>query len=254
MSPGPAVNNTSSTLPRSESPAPSAGSTHSLPRNTTASPALNRANNNSNKKGNSFQWPPSREVVTPTNTYISPHSRTSSPAPVAASPGTRSPAQTPTPILKTALVNNTQQQHQQQPQQQQHVQFKTEDTPSQQQQQFQQQQQMKHQQQVQQQKIQQQSIPIPVKVNTTNTASLHNPPPGPPAGLNGQNGVNGLNGQNGLNNGLNGQGGQGGQGGQAVSAPRRGRGVLQQQTPGMRVPMCGSCDLQIRGPFITAMG
>ena len=79
--------------------------------------------------------------------------------------------------------------------------------------------------------------------------SLHNPPPGPPAGLNGQNGVNGLNGQNGLNNGqngLNGQGGQVGQGGQAVSAPRRGRGVLQQQTPGMRVPMCGSCDLQIR--------
>ena len=85
--------------------------------------------------------------------------------------------------------------------------------------------------------------------------SLHNPPPGPPAGLNGQNGVNGLNGQNGLNNGQNGlngqggqsgQGGQGGQGGQAVSAPRRGRGVLQQQTPGMRVPMCGSCDLQIR--------
>merc|ERR1719410_988310 len=173
MSPGPAVNNTSSTLPRSESPAPSAGSTHSLPRNTTASPALNRANNNTNKKGNSFQWPPSREVVTPTNTYISPHSRTSSPAPVAASPGTRSPAQTPTPILKTALVNNTQQQHQQQqqPQQQQHVQFKTEDTPSQQQQQFQQQQQMKHQQQVQQQKVQQQSIPIPVKVNTTNNTS-----------------------------------------------------------------------------------
>ena len=79
--------------------------------------------------------------------------------------------------------------------------------------------------------------------------SLHNPPPGPPAGLNGQNGVSGLNGQNGLNNGqngLNGQGGQVGQGGQAVSAPRRGRGVLQQQTPGMRVPMCGSCDLQIR--------
>ena len=79
--------------------------------------------------------------------------------------------------------------------------------------------------------------------------SLHNPPPGPAAGLNGQNGVNGLNGQNGLNNGQNGhngQGGQSGQGGQAVSAPRRGRGVLQQQTPGMRVPMCGSCDLQIR--------
>jgi len=36
--------------------------------------------------------------------------------------------------------------------------------------------------------------------------------------------------------------------GQNVSAPRRGRGVLQQQQPGMRVPMCGSCDTQIRPP------
>ena len=34
--------------------------------------------------------------------------------------------------------------------------------------------------------------------------------------------------------------------GQNVSAPRRGRGVLQQQKPGMRVPMCGNCDNQIR--------
>jgi len=42
--------------------------------------------------------------------------------------------------------------------------------------------------------------------------------------------------------------------GQNVSAPRRGRGVLQQQKPGMRVPMCGYCDDQIRGPFITALG
>jgi len=42
--------------------------------------------------------------------------------------------------------------------------------------------------------------------------------------------------------------------GQNVSAPRRGRGVLQQQKPGMRTPMCGSCDQQIRGPFITALG
>lgn len=42
--------------------------------------------------------------------------------------------------------------------------------------------------------------------------------------------------------------------GQNVSAPRRGRGVLQQQQPGMRVPMCGSCNNQIRGPFITALG
>ncbi|XP_023320569.1 PDZ and LIM domain protein Zasp isoform X4 [Eurytemora carolleeae] len=42
--------------------------------------------------------------------------------------------------------------------------------------------------------------------------------------------------------------------GQNVSAPVRGRGVLTQQRPGMRVPMCGACDGQIRGPFITAMG
>jgi len=42
--------------------------------------------------------------------------------------------------------------------------------------------------------------------------------------------------------------------GQNVCAPRRGRGVLQQQKPGMRTPMCGGCQAQIRGPFITAMG
>ncbi len=34
--------------------------------------------------------------------------------------------------------------------------------------------------------------------------------------------------------------------GQNVSAPTRGRGVLTQQKPGMRVPMCGACDGQIR--------
>lgn len=34
--------------------------------------------------------------------------------------------------------------------------------------------------------------------------------------------------------------------GQNVSAPVRGRGVLTQQRPGMRVPMCGACDGQIR--------
>ena len=42
------------TIRRSESPAPAPGSTHSLPRNTTASPALNKANNNNitnSKKG-----------------------------------------------------------------------------------------------------------------------------------------------------------------------------------------------------------
>ncbi len=34
--------------------------------------------------------------------------------------------------------------------------------------------------------------------------------------------------------------------GQNVSAPTRGRGVLTQQKPGMRVPMCGACEGQIR--------
>ena len=36
---------------------------------------------------------------------------------------------------------------------------------------------------------------------------------------------------------------------QNVSAPTRGRGVLTQQKPGMRVPMCGACDGQIRWLF-----
>ena len=34
--------------------------------------------------------------------------------------------------------------------------------------------------------------------------------------------------------------------GQNVTAPTRGRGVLNQQKPGMRVPMCGACDDPIR--------
>ncbi|XP_060842301.1 PDZ and LIM domain protein Zasp isoform X12 [Rhopalosiphum padi] len=41
-----------------------------------------------------------------------------------------------------------------------------------------------------------------------------------------------------------------------LTAPRRGRGVLNPQnlTPGARVPLCGQCNLYIRGPFITALG
>ncbi|XP_059098199.1 PDZ and LIM domain protein Zasp-like isoform X1 [Tigriopus californicus] len=41
--------------------------------------------------------------------------------------------------------------------------------------------------------------------------------------------------------------------GQSLVAPRRGRGELRQPTAG-RVPLCGSCGQQIRGPFITALG
>ena len=43
-----------------------------------------------------------------------------------------------------------------------------------------------------------------------------------------------------------GGGGQPGSGAQRMSAPRRGRGVLQQQEPGMRVPVCGATGEPIR--------
>ncbi|XP_054264705.1 PDZ and LIM domain protein Zasp-like isoform X2 [Macrosteles quadrilineatus] len=40
-----------------------------------------------------------------------------------------------------------------------------------------------------------------------------------------------------------------------TTAPRRGRGVLNAAVgAGGRVPLCGSCNSQIRGPFITALG
>ncbi|XP_075233580.1 Z band alternatively spliced PDZ-motif protein 52 isoform X3 [Lycorma delicatula] len=39
------------------------------------------------------------------------------------------------------------------------------------------------------------------------------------------------------------------------TAPRRGRGTLNPSVgPGARIPLCGSCSRQIRGPFITALG
>ena len=47
------------------------------------------------------------------------------------------------------------------------------------------------------------------------------------------------------NGGDNGTGGLG-SGAQKMSAPRRGRGVLQQQEPGMRVPVCGFSGEPIR--------
>ena len=43
-----------------------------------------------------------------------------------------------------------------------------------------------------------------------------------------------------------GGGGGAGSGAQRMSAPRRGRGVLQQQEPGMRVPVCGASGEPIR--------
>ena len=33
---------------------------------------------------------------------------------------------------------------------------------------------------------------------------------------------------------------------QNLIVPNRGRGVLQQQQPGMRTPLCGACSSQIR--------
>ena len=118
--------------------------------------------------GNGFQWPPAREESSPASHYISPHSRTSSPAPMGrnniSSPpnsmrGTMSPVSntqgspmtmspTPTPILKNGMINNGNQS-----QQQQHVQFRTE--------------------QEQQQKQQQKIIPIPVNIINTNRKHCH---------------------------------------------------------------------------------
>ena len=111
--------------------------------------------------GNGFQWPPSREEGSPASSYISPHSRTSSPAPVGrnnmtsppnsmrgtmgnnqGSPMTMSPV--PAPILKNGMMNNGHHN------QQQHVQFKTE-----------------------QNQHQQQTIPIPVNIINTNRKHCH---------------------------------------------------------------------------------
>ncbi|XP_037897141.1 PDZ and LIM domain protein Zasp isoform X15 [Glossina fuscipes] len=53
------------------------------------------------------------------------------------------------------------------------------------------------------------------------------------------------------------QGGMASKGGAygATSAPKRGRGIINKAVgPGVRVPLCNSCNTQIRGPFITALG
>ncbi|XP_017960041.1 PDZ and LIM domain protein Zasp isoform X6 [Drosophila navojoa] len=56
------------------------------------------------------------------------------------------------------------------------------------------------------------------------------------------------------NNYNRGAGGKGGAFG-ATSAPKRGRGILNKAAgPGVRIPLCNSCNVQIRGPFITALG
>ncbi|XP_076547194.1 PDZ and LIM domain protein 5 isoform X10 [Osmia lignaria lignaria] len=57
--------------------------------------------------------------------------------------------------------------------------------------------------------------------------------------------------------GIGGLGGAGSKSGSFAgsSAPKRGRGILNQATgPGSRVPLCGHCNSYVRGPFITALG
>ncbi|XP_017837047.1 PDZ and LIM domain protein Zasp isoform X12 [Drosophila busckii] len=59
------------------------------------------------------------------------------------------------------------------------------------------------------------------------------------------------NNNNSYNRGAGGKGGAFG----ATSAPKRGRGILNKAAgPGVRIPLCNSCNVQIRGPFITALG
>ncbi|XP_017837042.1 PDZ and LIM domain protein Zasp isoform X5 [Drosophila busckii] len=60
-----------------------------------------------------------------------------------------------------------------------------------------------------------------------------------------------------LDSNVDGSTGAGGKGGAfgATSAPKRGRGILNKAAgPGVRIPLCNSCNVQIRGPFITALG
>ncbi|XP_076547147.1 PDZ and LIM domain protein Zasp isoform X1 [Osmia lignaria lignaria] len=60
-----------------------------------------------------------------------------------------------------------------------------------------------------------------------------------------------------LGSGIGGLGGAGSKSGSFAgsSAPKRGRGILNQATgPGSRVPLCGHCNSYVRGPFITALG
>ncbi|XP_076753180.1 PDZ and LIM domain protein 5 isoform X5 [Xylocopa sonorina] len=57
--------------------------------------------------------------------------------------------------------------------------------------------------------------------------------------------------------GVGGLGGAGSKSGSFAgsSAPKRGRGILNQATgPGSRLPLCAHCNSYVRGPFITALG
>ena len=74
--------------------------------------------------GNSFQWPPAR-YQEDRPLYISPHSRTSSPAPATPPIRAKSPVRSPVPILKNTIQTSFQSNNQETSQ---HVQFKNEQT------------------------------------------------------------------------------------------------------------------------------
>ncbi|XP_032585851.1 PDZ and LIM domain protein Zasp isoform X13 [Drosophila mojavensis] len=115
----------------------------------------------------------------------------------------------------------------------------------QQQQQYQQQQHYQQQQQQQQQKQQyRNSYPIG---SSNKYATL----PNYNTQTQSYNNNNSIYNSNNYNRGAGGKGGAFG----ATSAPKRGRGILNKAAgPGVRIPLCNSCNVQIRGPFITALG
>ncbi|XP_062128722.1 PDZ and LIM domain protein Zasp isoform X13 [Drosophila sulfurigaster albostrigata] len=108
----------------------------------------------------------------------------------------------------------------------------------------QQQQQHYHQQQQQQQQQQKQqyrnSYPLGSSNNYNTQSQSYN-----------NNNYSTYNNNNSYNRGPGGKSGAFG----ATSAPKRGRGILNKAAgPGVRIPLCNSCNVQIRGPFITALG
>ena len=180
-----------------------------------------------NSVGGSFQWPPQREEeeqgATAVPMYINPNvGGSASPAhhfddrPQSTGQGSGFHQPQHEYEQQQRQFMEYQQQHkqqQQQYQQQQQVQQQQVQQQQQfQQQQFQQQQFQHHQQQ--QQQVQSKSI---LKQTAPPPAPIPEPEPAPVVGP-----------------------------GQNVVAPRRGMGVLKQQQPGMRVPVCGACDSQIR--------
>ncbi|XP_004444591.1 PDZ and LIM domain protein Zasp isoform X13 [Drosophila pseudoobscura] len=116
----------------------------------------------------------------------------------------------------------------------------------QQQQHYQQQQYQQQQQQLQQQKQQyRNSYPMGSNYNTQSQSLSQ-------TSFTNNNNYSTFN-KNNINRGGGIKNGKGGFG--ATSAPKRGRGILNQAAaPGVRIPLCNSCNVQIRGPFITALG